>query len=265
MRAIACGVLCLLLQETHELKWTLKEGQAFTCAWAMESRITSPDAPGVLMDCRFEVRGSLKVGKVDGGEARCELTLSRYSLKGKVGADDTDILYEDGAMKRPSPDTAGGRKLQQECSKPMIVKLTPRGAYTVEGKHIVAALFGGQSDFFGSQLPPIKVAVGSSWDGTMESPQARQAGKPPMKVRYKLESVKGDEARIVLDERQNVEAANKVMDFHAVTESTFNVRAGHCSKAKATVHVNDMTDPKRKAPATPDMVVVTEFEMAEKK
>ena len=265
MRAIAVAFLLLSSQDSVELKWNLKEGQTFECGWVMDSRITTPDAPAVLMDVRFEVRGTLKVGKIDGAGARCELTLTRYALKGKTGPEDTDILFEDGAIKRPAPDSPAGKNLQRECRKPMMVKLQSRGVYSVEGKHIVSALFGGQSDFFGSQLPPGPVAAGATWEGTMESPQSRQAGKPPMKVRYKLDGVKGDEARIVLDERQNIEAAGKVMDFHAVTESTFNVKAGHCARAKATIHATDVTDPKRKPPEKPDMVVVTTFEMTEKK
>jgi hypothetical protein len=145
------------------------------------------------------------------------------------------------------------------------LRLTPRGLYSIEGQHIVQGLFTGQSAFFGSQLPATPVAVGGTWEGQMESPQARAQGRTPLKVRYKLESLKEDAARIVLEERQEIKAAGRVMDFHAVSESIFNTKAGHCARAKATVEVSDMTDPGRKAPEKPDISMTLTFEMAEKK
>jgi len=253
------------LQETHELKWALKEGQTFTCSWVAETKVTSPESPETLMDFRFEIKGTLKVGKTGADGARCELVLSKYSLKGSMGRDPIDILYESGEVRRPDPESSGGKNILRECGKTMTIRLRPNGTYAVEGKHIAQAIFEGQSDFFGSQLPPAPVAVGATWEGILESPEARAQGRPPMKVRYKLESRKDDAARIVLDERQEIKAAGRLLDFHAVTESTFNVRAGHCAWGKAVIHVNDVTDPKRPKPEKPDIVMTVEVEFAEKK
>jgi len=258
-------LVALLPQETHELKWALKEGQAFTCAWTADTRASSPEAPGFLMDLKFEIKATLSVIKVGEKEARCQLVLSTYSLKGSLQGNEVDILFENGAVRRPDPEGDRGKSIFRECTKPVSLQLTPRGIYSIEGKHLVQGLFEGQSDFFGSQLPPAPVAVGGTWEGQMESPQSRAQGRTPLKVRYKLESLKEDAARIVLDERQDIKAAGRVMEFHAVSESIFNTKAGHCARAKATVEVSDMTDPAREAPEKPDISMTLTFEMAEKK
>lgn len=263
--ALLIALLAPLLQETHELKWALKEGQTFTCSWVAETKVTSPEAPETLMDFRFEIKGTLKVGKAGADGAPCELVLSKYALKGSMGRDPIDILYENGAVKRPDPESSGGKNILRECAKPVAIRLRSNGTYAVEGKHMAQAIFEGQSDFFGSQLPPAPVAVGATWEGILESPQSRAQGRPPMKVRYRLDSRKDDAARIVLDERQEIKAAGRLLDFHAVTESTFNVRAGHCTRGKAVIHVNDVTNPKRPKPEKPDIVMTLEVEISEKK
>src|SRR5688572_11461864 len=264
-RAIALFAAFIALQETHELKWALKEGRTFTCSWIAETRVTSPEAPDPLMDFRFEIKGALTVGKTGADGAKCDLVLSKYSLKGKMGKDPIDILYENGEVRRPDPASSGGKNIQRECSKPVALRVRSNGTYAVEAKHIAQGIFEGQSDFFGSQLPAAPVAVGGSWDGILESPQARAQGRPPMKVKYKFDSRKDDAARIVLDERQEIRAAGRLLDFHAVSESIFDVRAGHCVRGKATIHVNDVTDPKRPAPEKPDIVMTVEIEITEKK
>ena len=265
MKALFLLVLCPLLQETHELKWALKQGQSFTCAWVAESRATSPEAPGFLMDLKFEIKGTLTVGEVGEKDAKCELVLSAYALKGSLQGKEIDVLFDNGAVRRPDPESDGGKNMLRECLKPVSLRLTPRGAYSIEGKHVVQGLFQGQSDFFGSQLPAAPVAVGGTWEGKLESPQARAQGRTPIAVRYKLESWKEDAARIVLDERQEIKSMDRVMDFHAVSESIFNTKIGHCARAKATVEVNDMTDPARKAPEKPDISMTLTFEMSEAK
>ncbi|HEU4338663.1 MAG TPA: hypothetical protein VFS19_01225 [Planctomycetota bacterium] len=264
-RMLALLLAFLAHQETHELKWALKEGQTFTCSWVADTKVTSPELPDPLMDFRFEIKGTLKVGKPGADGARCELVLSKYKLKGSMGRDPIDIHYESGEVRSPDPASSGGKNILRECTKPVAIRLRSNGTYAVEGKHIAQGIFEGQSDFFGSQLPPAPVAVGASWDGILESPQARAAGRPPMKVKYKLDSRKDDAARIVLDERQEMRAAGRLLDFHAVTESTFNVRAGHCVRGKATIHVNDVTNPKRPKPEKPDIVMTLDLEIAEKK
>jgi len=264
-RVLALLVALLAHQETHELKWALKEGQSFTCSWVADTKFTSPESPDTLMDIRFEIKGTLKIGKTGADGAACEIALTKYALKGSMGRDPIDILYEDGKVLRPDPESSGGKNIQRECAKPVAIRLRPNGTYLVEGKHIAQGIFDGQSDFFGSQLPAAPVAVGATWEGILESPQARAAGRPPMKVRYRLESRKDDAARIVLDERQEIRAAGRLMDFHAVTESTFNVRAGHCAWGKTVIHVNDMTNPKRPKPEKPDIVMTLDVEIAEKK
>ena len=247
-------LLAPLLQETHELKWNLKEGQTFACAWTLEM-----GGPG--MDIKIDLRCTLAVRKSTADGVEGELTVVRYAMKGKMQGE-VDLLFEDGVLKRPDPASPNGKRILPDLLKPLRVKITPQGRYSAAGPHVVQPLFGGQSDFFGAQLPSAAVALGATWEGILESPQGKASGSEPLKASYKLAERTGDLARITMDHRQDIKAAGRVMDTHFQEESTFDARAGYCVRSKADVAVIDKTDPDRAPPGAPDITTVIKFEMA---
>jgi hypothetical protein len=247
-------LLAPLLQETHELKWDLKEGQSFACAWTLEM-----GGPG--LDVKIDLKGTLAVRKVGPEGVEGDLTVIRYAMKGKMQGE-IDMLFEDGVLKRPDPGSPNGKRILPDLLKPLPVKITPRGRYSAVGPHVVQPLFGGQSDFFGAQLPETAVAVGATWQGILESPQSKASGSEPLKATYKLVARTGDTVRITMDHREDIKAAGRVLDTHFEEETTFDVRAGHCVRSRADVAVIDKTDPDRAPPGIPDITTVIRFEMS---
>ena len=259
MNALVIAIVAPLLQDATELKWNLKEGQKFACAWTQEIATANGD-----VDIRFDVKGTLEVGKTTGEGTACSLLLEKfhYMTKSKDKAD-FEIHYEDGKMRGPDPDSAKSRETQKFLELPVSIRITPWGGYSME-PHLSKIFFDGQADCFGSHLPMKAVSAGTSWEGFVETPILKFMKARPLGVKYALESRTPDVAKLVLKDSQEVKQSRFTLEISTVSETHFAVKGGYCSTYSITCSAIDKQN-RRPGEDKPDAKSVMKFEMKEKK
>jgi len=228
--------LAPLQQDTQDLRWRLEPGQRYTCTWSMKLVFNDPAKPGDRVDMTQGFSGTMEVTKTAKDKTECTLVLKRLALNGTFRGTPMDVLYEDGETKKPAAPSESAQNIKRECEKPGTLSLTPTGEYKFLGKHIVAAYFQGQSDFFGPQVPGKPVDAAAEWEGSLEGPPTGTARKaPPVKVKYRLAGVDKDLVRIQMKETKDIESGDCVINANFTSDSQFNVAGGFCAKSTATV------------------------------
>jgi hypothetical protein len=268
MTGLVIALLVPLVQDATELKWNLKEGQEFTCSWSIHYTVLD-------YDFRLGLKGTLIVSSAGASGAECEFKVTRLVSTGPEPRSE-QLHFENGVLTSPGPASPIAKHFFDGITQPVKLSIGPRGDYDAVASSILEAYFKkgeGTSgfgairpDLFGARLPEKPVPPGSTWEVELYGPQHKSANSPAVfKVPYKLESVKGDIARITLDSRQVLEIQPKAHGFKKLTydlriqsDSEFNVRAGLCTKWNSRVTAKG-------GETSGEAVWEVQFEMAEKK
>lgn len=257
-------LLAALPQDTHDVRWKVEEGRAFACTWKLVLKLKDPASPATDTDMTQEYAATLNVVKAGKERSDLRLQFTRMAMTGTIGGQPVDFLYENGESKKPAGTTEAGRNLKRECETPGTVQLTSTGRYTCDGGKLVKAMFQGQSDLLGAQLPGKAVAVGSEWEGTVKAPDQGGTASPVVKVKYKLAGVDGGRARITMKESKKLEVPEFNILANFISDTEFNVAEGFCAKSTCRVS-GTITSKDAAADGHVDMDCTIDFEMTSAK
>jgi len=239
---LAATVLPAPTQDTQtpaqrKLAWKLEAGKRLRMSWKSRLEQTSTVGGQALpkTDAALAIRGVLTVLETpEEGPPVCELKIDGYELKGVVQGREVDGAYDNGEMKSATGLPEGGADVKKLLDEPLRLTLSAQGEFKAQDQGRLSRLFAGDGVWFGSRLPAGAVAVGESWDETLQTAQSKARGGPSFTVKRKLESFDAGVGRIVTDEEKDFEQTGIRFKVRIAADDRFDLERGVCSKSKSS-------------------------------